>query len=87
MNRIIADVKCDLNSVPNLEEILTQELEIANQLKEKDILEHVFTKTDATRAILVFKGIDEEKAKLHVANFPLAPYFGAVAYINVEKYF
>ncbi|MFY7816071.1 MAG: muconolactone Delta-isomerase family protein [Chryseobacterium taeanense] len=87
MERIIVNVICDLSGVPNLEALLPQELEAASQLKEKGVLEHVFAKSDASGAILVFKGADESQVKQYVANFPLAPYFGVVVYTNTEKHF
>ncbi|WP_343747548.1 hypothetical protein [Fluviicola sp.] len=87
MKRIIVNITCDLSKVPDLETILPKELDTSSQFKDKGVLEHVFAKDDAKGAILIFKNLDENQVKQHVADFPLAPYFEEIVYTTTEKHF
>jgi len=87
MKRIIINITDDLDKIPDLESLIQHEYEIAGQLKEQGILEHLFVKDDKTGAVLVFDNVDEAKAKELVAAFPLSKYFDKVEYLMVEKEF
>jgi muconolactone delta-isomerase len=87
MKRILVDITSNLNQVPNLQQILPQELAAANRLKEQGILEHVFVKSAGIGAILIFKDIEEQGARQLVSTLPLAPYFGSTTYTIIEKHF
>ncbi|MBB6130812.1 hypothetical protein [Mucilaginibacter lappiensis] len=87
MKRIYVDITSDLKQVPNLQEILPQEMEAAKRMKEQGVMEHLFVKSAGAGAILVFKDIEEQEARELVSALPLAPYFGTTAYTIVEKHF
>lgn len=85
MKSIIVNITTNLNSIPNLEELLPKEFETGNKMKEQGFLEHLFVKDDNTGAVLVFKGVDLQKTKELVATFPLFEYFDNIEYVNVDK--
>lgn len=87
MTRIQVNITCYLDKIANIDEILPEEFAVGNQYKEEGILEHLLIKDGRTGAILVFKDIDEAKAKELVARFPLFPHFEKVEYSVVEKYY
>jgi len=87
MKRILVNIKCDLNNVPDLDVLLPKEYETAGRLREMGILEHVFSKDNANGAVLIFKNTDEEQVKQYVETFPLSPYFDTVEYISAEMNF
>lgn len=84
MKRVILNVTCDFDKVPNVENLLPQELERGNQLKAEGILEHLFMKDDRMGGILVFKNVDLDGAKEIAKTFPMLEFFD-IDYITVEK--
>ena len=86
MKRIIINITSNLTNVPNLDEMVTKEFARGKELAEQGIEEDIFTKDDFSGAILIFKGVDLEKAKELVATFPLFPYFTNVDYKEVTKH-
>lgn len=85
MKRIIVNITDDLTQIPNLDELLPKEFAAATKLQEQGILEHLFLKDDKTGAVLVFKDVDEAKAKELVSQFPMFQHFQQVEYIVVDK--
>lgn len=87
MNRIIVKIIIYLDKVPNLEKLLPQEQAIAKAWKEEGILEHSFGIKDRSGVVLIFKDIDEPKAKELIQTLPLLPYFENIEYTTVVKHF
>lgn len=87
MSRIIINITDDLDQIPNVEELLHQEIAASAKLKEEGIMEHLFVKNDRTGAVLVFDNIDLAKAKELVAGLPMAKHFDEVEYIVADKQF
>lgn len=53
-----------MENIPeNFQEILKHEQEVVAKWKEEGILEHLFLRQTKNGAVLIFKDIDEEKAK------------------------
>ena len=87
MQRIIVKIIIYLDKVPNLQNLLPQEQAIGKLWKAQGILEHSFSIADKSGVILIFKDIDELKAKELIQTLPLLPYFESVEYIITEKHF
>ena len=87
MSWIQVNITTDLDKVPNVEEILPKEFVVVNGWKEQGFLEHLFIKDDKSGAVLVFKDIDEARAKDLIATLPLHPHMEKVEYLVVEKAF
>ena len=86
MKRIHINITSNLTNVPNLDEMVAKEFARGKELADQGIEENIFTKDDFTGAILIFKGVDIEKAKELVATFPLSPYFTNVDYQEITKH-
>lgn len=86
MERVIVNITVDLNSIPNLQELLPKEQAIVAEWKNAGIQEHLFLNGDKG-AILVFKNINIEKAKELIPLLPLAQYAEKVEYLNVTKFY
>ena len=64
MNSIQAILTIDTDNLPeNFQEIIKHEQEVVAQWREEGILEHLFLRQGRNGAILIFKGVDEEKVK------------------------
>lgn len=87
MKRVQVNVINYLDRIVNLDELLPKEFAVAMGWKEQGILEHLFIKENRTGAVLVFKDIDEDRAKELVPTLPLFPYFKQVEYSTLEKQF
>ncbi|MDP4269353.1 MAG: muconolactone Delta-isomerase family protein [Bacteroidota bacterium] len=86
MNRVFADISMDLNNpIPNMEQLLKEEHEVAGKWKTDGKLEHLFAKENANGVILVFKEVDIETVKQMIPTLPLYPYFDAVDYAAYNK--
>ena len=86
MKRVIVNISVDLSKIPNLQELLPEEQAVVAKWKEDGIQEHLFLKGDKG-AILIFKDIDEEKAKELIPLLPLARFADGVEYTTVEKHY
>jgi len=84
MNRIILNITCELDKVPNIDVLLPKEFARGEELKQEDILEHLLIKDNRMGAVLVLKNVDEEGAKKIATSFPLFKHFD-IEYINVDK--
>ncbi len=88
MNRIQAILTLDMDNIPsNFQEIIKQEQEVVAQWKEEGILEHLFLRQTKNGAILIFKDIDEEKAKELMEKLPLYQLKKSVEYLKLIQQF
>jgi muconolactone D-isomerase len=88
MNRIQAILTLDMENIPeNFQEILKHEQEVVAKWKEEGILEHLFLRQTKNGAILIFKDIDEEKAKELMEKLPLYHLKKSVEYFNLMQQF
>ncbi|MBS1731352.1 MAG: hypothetical protein JSS67_11365 [Bacteroidetes bacterium] len=71
----------------NFQEIIKHELEIIAQWKAEGILEQFFLKQTKNGAVLVFKDIDEAKAKDLMETLPLYQFVKSVEYFDLIKQF
>ena len=87
-NRIQAILTLDMENIPsNFQEILKKEQEVVAQWKAEGVLEHLFLRQSKNGAVLIFKGIDEQKAKELMTTLPLYKLKKSVEYFNLMKQF
>ena len=88
MNRIQAILTIDTDNLPdNFQEILIHEKEVVAQWKAEGFLEHLFLRQTKNEAVLIFKDIDEEKAKELMEKLPLYQLKKSVEYLNLIQQF
>lgn len=88
MNRIQVILTIDTNNLPdNFKEIVKHEQEIIAKWKAEGILDHFFLRQTKNGAVIIFKGIDEDKAKEIMATLPLYKLKKRVEYLNLIKQF
>jgi muconolactone D-isomerase len=88
MNRIEAILTIDTDNLPdNFQEIINHEQEVVAKWKEEGILEHLFLRQTRNGAVLIFKGVDEEKVKELMTTLPLYKLKKSVEYLNLIKQF
>jgi len=88
MNCIQAILTIDTDHLPdNFQEILKHEQEVVARWKEEGILEHLFLRQTRNGAVLIFKGVDEARAKELMETLPLYPLSKRVEYLNLIKQF
>lgn len=88
MNRIQAILTIDTDNLPDdFQEILKHEQEVIAKWKEEGFLEHLFLRQTRNGAVLIFKDIDEEKAKELMETLPLYKLKKSVEYFNLMKQF
>ncbi len=87
-NRIQAILTLDMDNIPsNFQEIIKQEQEVVAQWKAEGFLEHLFLRQSKNGAVLIFKGIDEQKAKELMEKLPLYQLKKSVEYLSLMQQF
>lgn len=87
-NRIQAILTLDMENLPaNFQEIIKHEQEVVAKWKEEGILESLFLRQGRNGAVLIFKGVDEEKVKKLMMTLPLYPLRKSVEYFGLIKQF
>ena len=88
MNRIEVNFTLDMENIPaNFQEILIQEKVVVTLWKEEGFLEHLFLKQNKNGAVLIFKDIDEEKARELIEKLPFYPLKKSVEYLSLIQQF
>jgi len=88
MDRIQVILTLDMDNIPtNFQEIVVQEKEVVAQWKAEGFLEHLFLRQTKNGAILIFKDIDEQKAKELMEKLPLYQLKKSVEYLNLIQQF
>jgi hypothetical protein len=88
MNRIQAILTIDTDNIPdNFQEIIKNEQEVVARWKEDGILEHLFLRLTKNGAVLIFKDVDEEKAKELMEKLPLYKLKKNIEYLSLIKQF
>jgi muconolactone D-isomerase len=86
-NRILAILTLDMENIPSdFQEIIKHEKEVVAHWKEEGILENLFLR-QGNGAILIFIGVDEEKAKELMETLPLYKLKKSVEYFRLVKQF
>lgn len=88
MKRIQAILTLDMENIPaNFQEILIREKEVVAQWQAEGFLEHLFLREGKNGAILIFKDIDEEKAREIMQELPLYQLKKNVEYLSLIQQF
>ena len=88
MSRIEAILTLDMSNIPdNFQEILVREKEVIEDWKAQGFLEHLFLRESKNGAVLIFKDIDEEKAKSLMETLPLYELKKSVEYLSLIQQF
>lgn len=88
MNRIQAILTLDMDNIPaNFQEILVHEKEVVAAWKADGFLEHLFLRESKNGAVLIFKGIDETKAREMMEQLPLYALKKSVEYYQLIQQF
>lgn len=90
MNRILVLITLSVNGIDTIKanpELPKKETEFVNQWKEEGILESFFIAVSKKDAVLIFKNIEEAKAKKLIEALPYFPYMAKIDYHNLDKQF
>ena len=88
MNRIQVILTLDMDNLPeNFPEILKHEQQVVSQWKEEGVLEHLFLRQSKNGAVLIFKDVDEERAKELMETLPFFKLKKSIEYLNLIKQF
>lgn len=90
MNRILVLITISPESIEKIKAVPglpQQEMEFIRQWQQNDILENFFLTVSKTGAVLIFKNVDEARAKELVETLPYFPYMDKVEYLNLDKHF
>ncbi len=89
MNKnILAIFTIDTENLPsNFQEIIKHEQEVIAQWKSEGLLEHLFLRQTKNGAVIVFKDIDEVKARELMQTLPLYQFMKSVEYLQLMKQF
>jgi len=88
MNRIQAILTIDTENLPsNFQEIIKHEQEVVAKWKAEGVLENLFLRQGKNGAVLIFKDVDEAKAKELMETLPLYKLKKSVEYFVLIKQF
>lgn len=88
MNSIQAILTIDIENLPeNFQEILKHEQEVIAKWKNQGILDHLFLRSTRNGAILIFKNVDETRAKELMETLPLYKLKKSIEYFSLIKQF
>ncbi len=88
MNSVQAILTLDMDNLPeNFQEIMKHEQEVIAKWKAEGILDHLFLRQARNGAVLIFKDIDEDKAKELMETLPFYKLKKSVEYLNLIKQF
>jgi muconolactone D-isomerase len=88
MNRIQAILTLEMENLPaNFQEILKHEQEVVAKWKAEGFLESLFLRQAKNGAVLIFKDIDEDKAKELMQELPFYKLSKSIEYYSLIKQF
>jgi len=85
-NNILVVFTINTENVPaNFQEIIKHEQEVLAQWKNEGYVEHLFLRQTKNGAVIVFKDIDQNKAKELMESLPLYQFVKSVEYLQLMK--
>ena len=84
MKVIIAKIEYYFEKKPDSRTLLPKEAETVENWKKQGWVEHLFVQSNGC-AIIVFKNVDEAKARELTATLPLFSYFQGIDYTEMDK--
>jgi hypothetical protein len=88
MNSIQVILTIDTENLPDdFQQILRHEQEVVARWKSEGILDHLFLRESKNGAVLIFKDVDELKARELMETLPLYKLKKNIEYYNLIKQF
>ncbi|MBK8472826.1 MAG: hypothetical protein IPL33_12065 [Sphingobacteriales bacterium] len=90
MNKILVLITLSdsgIETIKSTPELPKKENEFVNQWREQGILESFYISVSKKSAVLIFKNIDESKAKELIETLPYFPYMATIDYYNLNQIF
>ena len=87
-NNILAIFTIATDNLPdNFQEIIKHEQEVIYAWKADGLIEHLFLRPTRNGAVIVFKDVDEARAKTLMESLPLYQFVLSVEYFPLMKQF
>ena len=87
-NNILAIFTIATDNLPdNFQEIIKHEQEVISAWKADGLIEHLFLRPTRNGAVIVFKDVDEARAKELMESLPLYEFVQSVEYFPLMKQF
>ena len=87
-NNILAIFTIATDNLPdNFQEIIKHEQEVISAWKADGLIEHLFLRPTRNGAVIVFKDVDEARAKELMESLPLFQFVQSVEYFPLMKQF
>ena len=87
-NNILAIFTIATDNLPdNFQEIIKHEQEVISAWKADGLIEHLFLRPTRNGAVIVFKDVDEARAKELMESLPLYQFVLSVEYFPLIKQF
>jgi hypothetical protein len=87
-NRILAIFTIDITNLPlDFQEIVKHEQQLIAKWKEEGILDHFFLRQTKNGAVLIFKGINQEKCSELMESLPLMQFKISIEYFSLMQQF
>ena len=87
-NNILAIFTSATDNLPdNFQEIIKHEQEVISAWKADGLIEHLFLRPTRNGAVIVFKDVDEARAKELMESLPLYQFVQSVEYFPLMKQF
>ena len=87
-NNILAIFTIATDNLPdNFQEIIKHEQEVISAWKADGLIEHLFLRPTRNGAVIVFKDVDEARAKELMESLPLYQFLQSVEYFPLMKQF
>ncbi|MCX6176573.1 MAG: hypothetical protein NTZ00_04280 [Bacteroidetes bacterium] len=87
-NNILAIFTIATDNLPdNFQEIIKHEQEVISAWKADGLIEHLFLRPTRNGAVIVFKDVDEARAKELMESLPLYQFVQSVEYFPLMKQF
>lgn len=85
--KILVETWGDFGKIENLQEIMPVEMQMAYDLRDKGIMEHLMVKEGLKGAYILYNLIDKSEVEALLKKFPLFPYFERIEMTLVEQSF
>ena len=87
-NNILAIFTIATDNLPNnFQEIIKHEQEVISAWKADGLIEHLFLRPTRNGAVIVFKDVDEARAKELMESLPMYQFVQSVEYFPLMKQF
>ena len=85
-NSILVIFTIHTDNLPdNFQEIIKHEQQVLAQWKEEGHVDHLFLRPTRNGAVIIFKDMDETKAKSMMEHLPLYQFMKSVEYLPLMK--